>query len=301
MNRIRMRALNHARSLVPLALSLAGTAFLTSPAIAAEGAKEKPNAARSVHLGWQAPKGTLFYNEIRILESTTNTYFCVAGFSHGYFGLQDFGGRKPKVAIFSIWDPGKQDDPSSVAVTNRVELLYKDPDVRTGRFGGEGTGGQSFLNFDWKIGSVYRFLVHAKVEGKKTAFAGYLYDDARKQWRHLVTFRTLTGGDPLHGYYSFIEDFRRDGRSPNERRVAEFGNGWVRNLDGQWFDLSKARFTGDPTPLMNIDAGPAKAPGWFFLQTGGASTNSTVELWKTAERAGLSAPPEILTSYVPEP
>ena len=119
--------------------------------------------------------------------------------------------------------------PASVAKTNRVELLYKDPAVRVGRFGGEGTGGQSFLDFDWKIGGVYRFLIQSTVEGNRTAFAAYLYDDARQSWRHLVTFRTPTGGAPLNGYYSFIEDFRRDGRSPSERRIAEFGNGWVRS------------------------------------------------------------------------
>ena len=288
----------------PLLASLAAALSLTvaTPTPArADDAKPAPNAARSVHLGWKGPKGTLFYNEVRILESTTNTYFCVAGFNHGYFGLQDFGGRKPKVVIFSVWDPGKQDDPSSVTATNRVELLYKDPSVRTGRFGGEGTGGQSFLDLDWKTNSVYRLLVHATVEDKKTRFAGYLYDDNRKQWRHLVTFRTRTGGDPLNGYYSFIEDFRRDGKSPHERRVAEFGNGWVQGLDGQWHELSQARFTGDPTPLMNIDAGRAKDPGWFFLKTGGAITNATVELWKTAERVPVSTPPEILKAFVPEP
>lgn len=267
----------------------------------ADDAKPAPNAARSVHLGWKGPKGMLFYNEVRVLESTPDTYFCVCGFNHGYFGLQDFGGRKPKVAIFSVWDPGKQDDPSVVTATNRVELLYKDPAVRTGRFGGEGTGGQSFLDFDWKTNAVYRLLVEVTVEGQKTRFAGYLYDDARKRWRHLVTFRTRSGGDPLNGYYSFIEDFRRDGKSPLERRVAEFGNGWVRSLDGQWHELSQGRFTADPTPLMNIDAGPATTPGWFFLKTGGASTNTTVELWKTAERALVSAPPEILKAFVPEP
>ncbi len=287
------------RLCVPLLrlLAFAGLAVLT---LVAQGPspKESPQAARSVHLGWQAPKGDLFYNEVRILESTTNTYFCVGGFNHGYFGLQDFGGRKPKVVIFSVWDPGKQDDPASVAKTNRVELLYKDPAVRVGRFGGEGTGGQSFLDFDWKIGVVYRLLVQSTVEDNRTAFAGYLYDDAKQSWRHLVTFRTPTGGVPLNGYYSFIEDFRRDGRSPSERRVAEFGNGWVRTVDGRWTELTRARFTADPTPLMNIDSGAAKTPGWFFLQTGGASTNRTVELWKTAERPPVDGPPEMLKAFL---
>lgn len=258
-------------------------------------------AARSVHLGWKAPQGDLFYNEVRVRETTPETYFCVCGFSHGYYGIQDLGPNRQRIIIFSVWDPGQQDDPKAVAETNRVELLYKDPAVRVGRFGGEGTGGQSFLDFPWKTNDVVRLLVHAKVDGTKTRYAGYLYDDAQSKWRHLVTFRTRAKGDALQGYYSFVEDFRRDGHSPKERRHAEFGCGWVRTLPGTWVELIRARFTGDSTPLMNIDAGATADAGWFFLKTGGAITNATIELWKNAERKPAGEkPPEYLSSFVPE-
>ena len=39
-----------------------------------------------------------------------------------------------------------------------------------------------------------------------------------KRWKHLVTFRTRTGGDRLKGLYSFVEDFRRDTKSANDVR-----------------------------------------------------------------------------------
>lgn len=263
--------------------------------------KLPPNAARSVHLGWNAPQGDIFYNEVRVRETTPETYFCVCGFSHGYFGIQDFGSKRPRIILFSVWDPGKQDNPEAVAATNRVEALFHDPEVRLGRFGGEGTGGQSFFDFPWSTNSVIRFLVHSKVEGARTRYAGYLYDDQKAKWRHLVTFRTLAKGDALQGYYSFIEDFRRDGKSPGERRFADFGNGWVHTLAGSWVELNRARFTGDSTPLMNIDAGPSPEPGWLFLKTGGSITNITTELWKTAERAATSSQPTAwLSSFVPE-
>ena len=41
-----------------------------------------------------------------------------------------------------------------------------------------------------------------------------------------MTFRTHTGSERLKGLYSFIEDFRRDGKSATETRRAVFGNGW---------------------------------------------------------------------------
>jgi hypothetical protein len=55
---------------------------------------------------------------------------------------------------------------------------------------------------------------------------------------------------------------------------------------------SKARFTGDSNPDMNINAGKvAEQPGRFFLVTGGETTNTDTPLWKTVEWAGLDKQP----------
>lgn len=226
-------------------------------------------AARSVHLGYPAPDGTLFYNEIIVEESQTGSYFCVNGFRHGYFGIQERW--QDKVVIFSIWDPGQQNNPDEVSQERRVKLLYQGEGVQVKRFGGEGTGGQSFFPYEWEIGQTYKFLVKATVTGDRTAYAGYFYLNQEKQWKHLVTFETLTGGDYLKGYYSFVEDFRRDGKSLKERRVARYGNGWVKTTEGDWIALTKARFTGDSNPATNINAGVKD--NLFFLATGGDIKN----------------------------
>ena len=39
--------------------------------------------------------------------------------------------------------------------------------------------------------------------------------------------KTITGGDLLKGYYSFVEDFWRNGVSAQQRRRARYGNGWM--------------------------------------------------------------------------
>jgi Domain of unknown function (DUF3472)/Domain of unknown function (DUF5077) len=98
-------------------------------------------ACRSVHLNFRAPEGTAYYNEVTVEKSAEGTYFCVCGFNQGYFGIQEQRPGK-KVVIFSVWDPGKQDDPNSVDPAKRVKLVSKDEAVRVGRFGNEGTGGQ---------------------------------------------------------------------------------------------------------------------------------------------------------------
>jgi len=74
----------------------------------------------------------------------------------------------------------------------------------------------------------------------------------------LVTFRTFTGGDRLKGLYSFIEDFRRDGKSADEVRRVIFGKGWVNDTEGEWAPLTKARFRASGATCEakeTIDAG----------------------------------------------
>jgi hypothetical protein len=231
-------------------------------------------ACRSVHLAFPAAEGTAFYNEVTIDKSALGTYFMVCGWNKGYFGLQEQG-RGRKVLIFSVWDSG-QNDPQAVAETERTKLVYKDEKVRTGRFGGEGTGGQSFFDYDWKIGQTYRFLVTSKVDGRRTEYTGYFYVPEDKTWKHLVTFSTITGGKQLGGYYSFVEDFKRDRVSTTHVRHARFGNAWVRAVNGDWSPLVRARFTADSNPVTNINAGVEG--DYFFLATGGETQNSGTKL-----------------------
>jgi hypothetical protein len=231
-------------------------------------------ACRSVHLAYPASEGIAFYNEVTVEQSAPGTYFCACGWNTGYFGIQELGNGK-KLVIFSVWD-SQQNDPKAVDDTKRVKLIEKDEKVRTGRFGGEGTGGQSFYDYDWKIGATYRFLVTAKVNGDGTEYAGYFLAPDDKEWKHLVTFSTVTGGKKLGGYYSFVEDFQRDKVSLTKERAAKYGPTWVKSLEGKWAALEKARFTADKNPATNINAGVKD--GRFFLATGGATKNTDTKL-----------------------
>jgi hypothetical protein len=180
-------------------------------------------ACRSVHLACSADDpAAAFYNEVTVDQSAPGTYFCVCGFHRGYYGLQELADGR-KLLIFSVWDLGDQNDPSAVAKEQRVKLLYHDEQVRVGRFGNEGTGGQSFFDFDWKIGETYRFLVTAKADGDdRTAFAAWFLVPEEKAWKHLVTFSTIDKGHDLSGLYSFVEDFRRNRVSATHGAVRQW-------------------------------------------------------------------------------
>jgi hypothetical protein len=232
-------------------------------------------ACRSVHLAYVADAGSAFYNEVTISDSAPGTYFMVCGWNKGYFGLQELGRGGKKVLLFSVWD-SQQNDPTKVDEDRRTKLLHKDEKVRIGRFGGEGTGGQSFFDYDWKVGETYRLMVTSKVDSERTQYSGYFFVPEEKNWKHLVTFSTITGGRPLSGYYSFVEDFKRDRESTKHARRAEFGGGWVRDAEGSWKPLVKARFTADANPVLNIDAGSHAER--FFLSTGGATENVSTKL-----------------------
>jgi len=243
----------------------------------------KARACRSVHLWWQDEQGkaaeaTAFYNELTIEKSTRGSYFMACGFNHGYFGIQELTNGK-KVALFSIWEPGKQNNPNTTPDERRVKPIASGEGVRVNRFGGEGTGGKSMLDYDWKIGQSVRFVVFAKPDGpERTQFAGYIYLPEEHRWQHMATFSTLAKGKLLGGYYSFVEDFLRNGKSAQISRRANFGNTWILPLagDAAWQPLLKARFTADRTPISNINSGGADDR--VFLQTGGRTKNDQTKL-----------------------
>jgi hypothetical protein len=277
-----------------LAATIASGLVWPSSGVESIGGDRPPRAARSVHLGWQAPESDLFYVEMAAEQTAPGSYFMAAGWSGGYFGIQELtDGRR--VSIFSVWDPTKGDDPGKVKAEDRVELLHEAEGVRIRRFGGEGTGGQCMLPFAWELGQTNRFLVHAAIQGDKTAYTGYVFFQESREWRRLVTFRTRTGGKALRGIYSFVEDFRRDGRSVNEVRSARFGNGWVRTVQGTWQPLTRARFTASGASWEardNISAGVGKAG--LFLATGG-ETIQTLDLSSMLTNSVIAgAPPDDL-------
>ena len=250
---------------------LVGLLWTTSLGLApsARAREADVKAACSVHFRWPAPTAEWFYHEATVRKSTTGSYFMVCGWNTGYFGIQELGDGK-KVAIFSVWDQTKGDNPDAVAREQRVEILQQGRGVEVSRFGGEGTGGKCMMPFNWKSGRKVRCFVQCAVEGNKTAYAGWLWMPNQKSWKHLVTFRVTTGGQPLSGLYSFVEDFRRDTGSVKDDRVCEFGNGWVKATDGKVQPLPQGTFSASTSKEEAQDLiNAGNVPGGLFLATGG--------------------------------
>lgn len=267
--------------------------MLSTVILAADDPVGPPKAARSVHLFYTAPPAVAFYGEVTVEKTVPGSYFEVCGFNGGYFGIQELGNGK-KVGIFSVWDTAKGNDPKAVAEKDRVQTLFTGEGVRASRFGGEGTGGHSDFDFDWKVGDTCKFCLNSTITENKTAYAAYIFQPDKKTWMHVATFQAPDGGKKLTGLYSFIEDFRRDTKSATEVRRAKYGNQWIQTADGKWQPITKAKFTASDATWEAKTTINAGAEGKeFFLQTGGDTVQST-NLRDTIERTDADAkPPEV--------
>lgn len=204
----------------------------------------------SVHLGYALPEDSAFeygYSEIVVAEGDDpiGSYFMANGFAEGYFGIQVNGADERRV-LFSVWSPFQTDNPADIPPDQRVELLAKGPDVRTGEFGDEGSGGQSFLVYAWKAGRAYRFLTRVAPNGDgSTTYTSWFGDKQADEWRLIASFRRPQTDTTLKRFHSFLENF--DPRTGHVGRRGEHRNVWARDVAGQWHELLTARFTVDPT------------------------------------------------------
>jgi len=238
-------------------------------------------AARSVHAWWQ-PKKTAdeicaFYNEVVVHTTTPGSYFMVCGFNGGYFGIQDLRNGVHR-ALFSIWDAGSEmntgrDDANCIAAADRVIVVDKCRDGTVKRFGGEGTGAQCFDDTaGWNVGEIMCFLVECHSDPRGSArYAAHIRRGHEGPWRQLASYQVCSA-KKFGGFYSFIEDFRRDFSSTLEERRAVFGPAWFKTRSGQWTPAVRSKFTAsgaewERPDTIDSDVGPL--PCQRVLATGG--------------------------------
>lgn len=234
----------------------------------------------SVHLSYEVPqtaKAEWFYNEVTVPEGNDviGSYFMADGFAEGYFGMQVNSATERRI-LFSVWSPFPTDDPASIPNDQKIRLLKKGADVHAGEFGNEGAGGQSYLRYAWKAGNTYRFLLHA-VPGpdSTTTYTAYFFAPEEKAWHLVASFRRPHTYTYLKRLHSFLENFEPE-QGKVERRVL-FTNQWICDTQGNWTELTKARFTGDNTAVKGFrkDYGGGLQGSAFYLRNCGFFTDYT--------------------------
>lgn len=215
----------------------------------------------SVHLNYNVPAGNwqYFYNEITVPEGSDviGSYFMANGHQHGYFGIQVNSENERRV-LFSIWSPFETDNPKEIPDNQRVKILKYGRGVKVNDFGNEGSGGQSYMVYDWKAGQTYKFLTECKPDPDfkgYTRYTGWI-GSPDGEWR-LVSSMSRPPKDAAEqpSYYqrahSFLENFQ-----PSTgwiERDVRFDNQWVINADKtEWVAVHDARFTCDNTGNQGI-------------------------------------------------
>ncbi len=265
--------------------------------------------AASVHLNYPTEKGArieAFYCEVTALEDPLWTYYMATGWHRGYFGMQVNSPTERRI-IFSVWDSGGEAvDRAKVADADRVTLIVKGPDVFTGDFGNEGTGGHSHLKYRWKTGQKQRFLVTARpADATHTIYSGYYFHPDQQKWVLISSWRAPKEGGYLRGLYSFSENFV--GTNGHRLRKALYGNQWIRTADQRWVELTAATFSHDATGKADrLDRFMGVENGQFFLSHGGFVTGFTPYGAKFTGPATGTAPadvtlPEVVASPASPP
>jgi len=234
----------------------------------------------SVHLAYKVPvdNAEWFYNEVTVPlgNDVLGSYFMADGFSVGYFGMQ-VNSPTERHILFSVWSPFKTDDPKSIPDSQKIIMLKKGLNVHTGEFGAEGSGGQSYMLYNWKAGNTYKFLVRAKpVANNHTEFTTWFFAPELNKWQLIASFSRPQTQTYLKGLHSFLENF--DPEQGTITRKVLFTNQWVADENGKWIPINSAHFTNDATAMKGyrMDYAGGVDGNAFYLKNCGFFNNYTI-------------------------
>jgi len=250
----------------------------------------------SVHLNYDISEAgneiEWFYNEIMVPEGEDpiGSYFMANGFGEGYFGIQVNSDKERRI-LFSVWSPFNTDDPSKIPDDQKIRMLKKGKDVHAGEFGNEGSGGQSYMKYNWKAGTTYRFLLKGEPVGDKhTNYTAYFFAPELNKWMLIASFSRPATHTYLTRLHSFLENF-----NPSTgfiERKAYYQNQWTKGKNSDWKAVSKMTFTGDATAQKGyrLDYSGGTENGRFFLRNCGFFSNNTVLRTKFSHAAPVKPP-----------
>ena len=251
----------------------------------------------SVHLSYTALTDAnfkWFYNEMTIPEGEDpiGSYFMANGFAEGYFGIQVNSPSERRI-LFSVWSPFATDNPNAIPEDQKIKLLKKGEGVYTGEFGNEGSGGQSYLKYSWKAGTTYRFLNSVEPDGKgNTIYTAYFFAPEVGEWMLIASFLRPKTDTWYKRPHSFLENF-----IPESGRIARrviYDNQWMADAQGNWVELTEAKFTGDDIARRGYrkDFAGGSDASKFYLKNGGFFNQST-DLQSMHQRPANRKKPEI--------
>ena len=252
----------------------------------------------SVHLNYRLPKDKTyewFYNEVTVPADydRVSSYYMACGFGEGYFGFQNNLPGRRKV-LFSVWSPFVTDNANEIPDSLRIKLLKKGETVKVQDFGGEGSGGQSFMAYDWKPGNTYKFLMRVRPDGKgSTVYTAYFCDAEDGKWRLMASFQRPKIDTWYTNPHSFLENFNPV--MGYKTRRACYNNQWACTKDGEWIPVTEAVFTHCDTGRSGkrLDYTGGADENGFYLMMGGFFDGYTKGYTRFTRKNGVGEKPNI--------
>lgn len=224
----------------------------------------------SCHLSYTIPQEDkeYFYSELTVPvgEDKMSSYFMANGFGEGYMGIQVNSPMERRV-LFSVWDSD----------SGKTTLIKKGDEVIAQEFGGEGTGGQSYLIFNWKAGNTYKFLTRGKPDGTgNTIYSAWFFAPETGNWKLIASWKRPHINTYLTRFHGFLENFNP--KEGYQKRKAYWTNQWVRLKNGQWKEITEFTFSVDATGKnkQRQDYAGGVDDGKFFLQMDGFFNDNTI-------------------------
>ncbi len=234
----------------------------------------------STHLNYQIPENIkdvqYYYSEINVPKGNDviGTFYMANGFQYGYFGIQ-VNSKSERRILFSVWSPFKTDNPEKIPEDFRIQLLKKGGNVTSGKFGDEGSGGQSYKVYNWKPDVNYKFLLKAKpFKNNTTNFTAYFLDPKDNKWTLIASFKRPKTQEYLKRFHGFLENFIPSQGSVE--RKAFYTNQWVYNKEG-WHEINRFKFSADNTARKKnrLDYSGGEENNQFYLKAFGFFNNNT--------------------------
>ncbi len=198
------------------------------------------------------------------------------GFKEGYFGIQVNSPTERRL-LFSVWSPFTTDDPKAIPDSMKIILLRKGKNVHIGEFGDEGSGGQSYLVFNWQADVTYKFLTRIKPNNdNSTTYTSYFFDPKTDKWLLIAAFKRPQTQTWYAQPHSFLENFDPERGALN--RKGFYNNQWACDTEGVWSELTTAKFTNDATARKKarMDFKGGVENNQFVLSNGGFFSDYTL-------------------------
>lgn len=279
--------------------------FAVSSASAEASWKPAYLSSPSVHLSnWRstaagAPTGASYdwcYQEVMMPPESdiVGTYVMSLGVLDGYMGIQNNGTAKGQTlheVLFSMWDDGSTDEDPNLPANRRASVVDSDPKATVNRFGGEGTGMQTYYRgHHWEAGRWVQFITNCRpetqryteeVDGRTVTriqhnmlVSAWFNAGDGKGWQYMSTLRLPNNNRYFDSWYSFLENYNAP--TGQALRRGYYRNGYARSrINGRWFHFNRVDFghtDGGTAPGVRNDWGQGVTddmPGAFFMTTGG--------------------------------